>query len=121
MRPGDVFVSNDPYRGGSHLPDITVITPVFDGSTLAHPLFLHRQPGTPCRNRRNHARIDAAILQESRRRRRAHPGFQLIDGGRPRFDELRRRSSKPPPIRPAQSKTTLRICGEAANRRGIWI
>lgn len=29
MRPGDVFVTNDPYRGGSHLPDVTVITPVF--------------------------------------------------------------------------------------------
>ncbi len=28
IRPGDVFVTNDPYRGGSHLPDITVITPV---------------------------------------------------------------------------------------------
>ena len=29
MGPGDVFVTNDPYRGGSHLPDITVITPVY--------------------------------------------------------------------------------------------
>jgi N-methylhydantoinase B len=29
MRPGDVFVLNDPYRGGTHLPDITLITPVF--------------------------------------------------------------------------------------------
>ncbi|MGB4710509.1 MAG: hydantoinase B/oxoprolinase family protein [Fuerstiella sp.] len=29
MQPGDVFVTNDPYRGGSHLPDVTVITPVF--------------------------------------------------------------------------------------------
>ncbi len=30
MRPGDAFVLNDPYAGGTHLPDITVITPVFD-------------------------------------------------------------------------------------------
>jgi len=29
MRPGDVFMLNDPYNGGTHLPDITVITPVF--------------------------------------------------------------------------------------------
>ncbi|GIW93251.1 MAG: 5-oxoprolinase [Pirellulaceae bacterium] len=29
MQPGDVFVTNDPYRGGSHLPDVTVVTPVF--------------------------------------------------------------------------------------------
>ena len=30
MRAGDVYMLNDPYRGGTHLPDITVITPVFD-------------------------------------------------------------------------------------------
>ena len=30
MRPGDVFVLNAPYNGGTHLPDVTVITPVFD-------------------------------------------------------------------------------------------
>ena len=38
LNPGDVLVTNDPQYGGSHLPDITVITPVFgeDGSA---PLF----------------------------------------------------------------------------------
>lgn len=30
MSPGDVFVTNDPYQGGSHLPDVTVVTPVHD-------------------------------------------------------------------------------------------
>ena len=30
MRPGDAFMLNDPYHGGTHLPDITVVTPVFD-------------------------------------------------------------------------------------------
>ena len=30
MRPGDSYVLNNPYRGGTHLPDITVVTPVFD-------------------------------------------------------------------------------------------
>ncbi|WP_182866180.1 hydantoinase B/oxoprolinase family protein [Rhodopirellula sp. JC639] len=29
MSPGDCYVSNDPYAGGSHLPDVTVVTPVF--------------------------------------------------------------------------------------------
>src|SRR4029079_13987840 len=29
MRPGDVFVLNAPYNGGTHLPDVTVIAPVF--------------------------------------------------------------------------------------------
>jgi 5-oxoprolinase (ATP-hydrolysing) len=30
MRPGDVYMLNTPYNGGTHLPDVTVITPVFD-------------------------------------------------------------------------------------------
>jgi len=36
MQPGDVFMLNNPYNGGSHLPDVTVITPVFadDGSRV---------------------------------------------------------------------------------------
>jgi 5-oxoprolinase (ATP-hydrolysing) len=29
IRPGDVYAVNDPYHGGTHLPDITVVTPVF--------------------------------------------------------------------------------------------
>ena len=36
LRPGDAIALNDPYAGGTHLPDITLITPVFDpaGTTL---------------------------------------------------------------------------------------
>ena len=30
MQPGDVYALNDPYHGGTHLPDVTVVTPVFD-------------------------------------------------------------------------------------------
>ncbi|MEV5379354.1 hydantoinase B/oxoprolinase family protein [Streptomyces nondiastaticus] len=30
MRPGDAYAVNDPYHGGTHLPDVTVVTPVFD-------------------------------------------------------------------------------------------
>jgi 5-oxoprolinase (ATP-hydrolysing) len=29
MQPGDVYVLNDPYHGGTHLPDVTVVTPVY--------------------------------------------------------------------------------------------
>lgn len=38
LKPGDAYASNNPYNGGTHLPDITVITPVFmaDAST---PMF----------------------------------------------------------------------------------
>jgi 5-oxoprolinase (ATP-hydrolysing) len=37
MRPGDVYVLNDPYCGGTHLPDVTVITPVFSHSGFGEP------------------------------------------------------------------------------------
>ena len=30
MKAGDVFATNAPYNGGTHLPDITVVSPVFD-------------------------------------------------------------------------------------------
>ncbi|SER20300.1 5-oxoprolinase (ATP-hydrolysing) [Streptomyces sp. yr375] len=36
MRPGDTYAVNDPYHGGTHLPDITVITPVFDTGETEH-------------------------------------------------------------------------------------
>jgi 5-oxoprolinase (ATP-hydrolysing) len=32
MRAGDVYMLNDPYNGGTHLPDVTVISPVFDAA-----------------------------------------------------------------------------------------
>jgi 5-oxoprolinase (ATP-hydrolysing) len=32
MRPGDSFLVNSPYHGGTHLPDMTVVTPVFDAA-----------------------------------------------------------------------------------------
>ncbi|MEG5046297.1 hydantoinase B/oxoprolinase family protein [Microcoleus sp. B4-C1] len=38
IQPGDVYVSNNPYNGGTHLPDITVITPVFAHDSSL-PLF----------------------------------------------------------------------------------
>jgi len=34
MKPGDVYVLNAPYNGGTHLPDVTVITPVFEGDEI---------------------------------------------------------------------------------------
>jgi 5-oxoprolinase (ATP-hydrolysing) len=38
MRPGDVYMLNDPYNGGTHLPDVTVVMPVFQVQEEA-PLF----------------------------------------------------------------------------------
>ena len=39
MRPGDVYMLNDPYHGGTHLPDVTVVMPVFDDEGGAEILF----------------------------------------------------------------------------------
>jgi N-methylhydantoinase B len=35
LRPGDMYLLNDPYHGGNHLPDLTVLVPVFVGDRLA--------------------------------------------------------------------------------------
>ncbi len=40
LRPGDVVALNNPYNGGTHLPDITVITPVFDASGTSIRFFV---------------------------------------------------------------------------------
>jgi N-methylhydantoinase B len=51
MRSGDVFIVNDPYLGGNHLPDIGVITPVFSDSQL---VFF-------CVSRAHHSDIGGAV------------------------------------------------------------
>jgi N-methylhydantoinase B len=35
QRPGDAWILNDPYRGGTHLPDITLVSPIFSDGELA--------------------------------------------------------------------------------------
>ncbi|HZV91958.1 MAG TPA: hydantoinase B/oxoprolinase family protein [Caldimonas sp.] len=45
MRPGDVYVLNDPYHGGTHLPDVTVVTPVY--LEERSPLPEGRRPSFP--------------------------------------------------------------------------
>ena len=58
IESGDVYVLNDPYNGGTHLPDVTVITPVFDDRGMeiffyvAHAATtptLAASPPAPCR------------------------------------------------------------------------
>lgn len=39
MRAGDVYLLNDPYHGGTHLPDVTVVTPVYLEEGDAAPAF----------------------------------------------------------------------------------
>ena len=57
LRPGDVWALNNPYNGGTHLPDITVVMPVFEGGGAR---LLHRLARAPRRCRRHHPGLDAA-------------------------------------------------------------
>ncbi|MCS7146701.1 MAG: hydantoinase B/oxoprolinase family protein [Geminocystis sp.] len=40
LKPGDVYITNNPYNGGTHLPDITAITPVFIESSSKPDFFV---------------------------------------------------------------------------------
>ena len=76
MSPGDVYVLNDPYHGGTHLPDVTVITPVYLGSGHGDkPLFYVGSRG-------HHADI-GGITPGSM------PPFSTRDRGRGRADQQR--------------------------------
>ncbi len=57
--PGDVFVLNDPYAGGTHLPDITLVAPVdVDGEIVGYAVSARAPLGC----RRHDARLDAERL-----------------------------------------------------------
>lgn len=93
MRPGDVFVTNDPYRGGSHLPDLTVVTPVFApwGRSLDLPELLFFTA-----SRAHHAEIGGirAGSMPPFSKNLAEEGvlirnFKIVDAGRSRIDDFR--------------------------------
>jgi 5-oxoprolinase (ATP-hydrolysing) len=41
MKPGDTFMLNAPYNGGTHLPDITVVTPVFNPASTDNEILFY--------------------------------------------------------------------------------
>jgi len=60
MSAGDVYLSNDPYAGGSHLPDVTVVTPVFCSVQTPSGELDDRHSGQPdfyVASRAHHAEI----------------------------------------------------------------
>ncbi len=71
IRRGDVYVLNDPYHGGTHLPDITVVTPVF-GRPGGRDSLLHRLARPPRRGRRHDPGIDAGVQHAHRGGGRTH-------------------------------------------------
>lgn len=118
MHPGDVFVTNDPYRGGSHLPDVTVVTPVFD-RTGREILFFTG-------SRAHHAEIGGIVpgsmppfsqsLAEEGVLIRA---FRLVHGERSSEDSLRRLlSGGPYPSRSVEENVADINAAVAANQTG---
>ena len=69
IRRGDVFVLNDPYHGGTHLPDITVVTPVFSGTGGDEIWFYVASPRAPRRDRRRVTGLHAGQQHPGARRR----------------------------------------------------
>ncbi|MBT9495459.1 MAG: hydantoinase B/oxoprolinase family protein, partial [Paucibacter sp.] len=120
MAPGDVYVLNDPYHGGTHLPDITVVTPVFlEGAAQGKPSFFVASRG-------HHADIggitpgsmppfSSSIEQEGV----LIDNFLLVQGGQLREAEmLALLNSGPYPSRnPTQNLADLRA-QIAANEKG---
>lgn len=119
LQSGDVFVSNNPYNGGTHLPDITVITPVFLADKLTQPQFYVASRG-------HHADIggitpgsmppDSTTVEEEGV---LLDNFKLVDQGQFRETELLNHLTKGPyPARnPAQNLADLQA-QIAANERG---
>jgi len=119
MRPGDVFALNAPYNGGTHLPDITVVTPVFDeaGETI---LFYVASRG-------HHADVGGSAPGSMTPRATTVDeegvlidNFVLVDRGRFCEDELvELLTDHPWPCRnPAQNIADLKA-QIAANERGV--
>ncbi|MGV1007790.1 MAG: hydantoinase B/oxoprolinase family protein [Dermatophilaceae bacterium] len=119
IRPGDVFATNAPYNGGTHLPDITVITPVFDkagrdilfhvASRGHHADIGGLTPGSmpPL----SHTIDEEGVLLDN---------WQLVAAGRLREDETRAvLRSGPFPARNVEQNLADLRAQVAANEKGV--
>lgn len=121
MRAGDVYVLNDPYNGGTHLPDVTVISPVFDeagseilfyvGSRGHHADIGGTTPGSMPPDS-HHIEQEGVLINN----------FKLVDGldGVLREAEARAllTSARYPARNPDQNMADLRA-QVAANQKGV--
>lgn len=116
MREGDVLLTNHPGYGGSHLPDLTLLTPVFHrGERIAlvasrahHAEIGGRTPGS--------MPPDATRLSEEGV---IFPPFRLFDRGEPQWEEVRRRlGSGPWPSRSIEENLADLQAAVAANHHG---
>jgi 5-oxoprolinase (ATP-hydrolysing) len=118
IRPGDVFVTNDPYRGGSHLPDVTAVTPVHDARTgqllfftasrAHHAEIGGKTPGSMPPFSTNLAE-EGVVLGN----------LKVIEAGSPRFDRIEAALlSGPWPTRNLHDNLADITAQIAANRQG---
>jgi N-methylhydantoinase B len=85
IHPGDVILLNDPYHGGSHLPDLTVFVPVFDGEKrLLWTIVRAHQSDIGGATHGAYNPAATEIWQEGIR----VPPIKLYEAGRPREDLL---------------------------------
>jgi len=119
LRPGDVVALNNPFNGGTHLPDITVITPVFDEAGTSIRFFVGSRghhadiggltPGSTPPNSRT-LEDEGVVIDD----------FLLVDAGAFREAEFRallsgaRYPARSPDVNVADIKAQV-----AANERGV--
>ncbi len=118
MKPGDVFVLNAPFNGGTHLPDVTVITPVFGdrgqveffvASRGHHADIGGKTPGS--------APPDSTVIEEEGV---LIDNFLMVDGGRFREAETRALlASGPYPCRNIDENMADLAAQVAANETGV--
>lgn len=119
IRPGDAYLLNDPYNGGTHLPDMTVVTPVFD-DMREHILFFVASRGhhadiggiTPGSMPPNSRTVEEeGVLLDN---------FKLVENGRMREAQLRDllTGARYPARNPNQNIADLRA-QIAANEKGV--
>lgn len=119
LEPGDVVVTNHPGFGGSHLPDVTVVTPVYEeeeGGTLLGYVA----------SRAHHAEIGGirpGSMPPGARRLSEEgvviPPFHLVRRGEPRWDAMRRLLLEAPfPTRAVEENLADLRAAVAANHRG---
>ncbi len=121
MEPGDVIVTNHPAFGGSHLPDVTVVTPVFGDLGVKMDVLLGYVA-----SRAHHAEIGGirpGSMPPGARRLSEEgvviPPTHLVRRGEPRWEEARRLLLEAPfPTRAVEENLADLRAAVAANHRG---
>jgi 5-oxoprolinase (ATP-hydrolysing) len=120
IRPGDVFALNAPYNGGTHLPDVTLITPVFDQADMNILFYVG--------SRGHHADIGGitpgSMPPDSRTVEEEGvliDNFRLVEEGQFREAALRDLlASGPYPVRNAEQNVADLKAQIAANEKGVY-